>query len=182
MNMRQAIEVGEVNNCTTTPTPRLCFCFFLISTALPKELARAIFTLLFCLQYRCMLSSTDQQREINWTFRPWFIYDCATWALRTLEMQMVRPRNFVSHWEHREHFSLTVSRSPQDAMRRSCRVTVSNFNVFQFSHNLFSLALGVIVGNASRSVRASKRPGVACVPLIPWKCHWLFLPYLLLRA
>lgn len=79
---------------------------------------------------------------------------------------MVRLRNFVSHWEHREHFNLTVSRSltPQDAMRRSCRATVSNFSVFQFGNNVLSLVLGVIVGNASRSVRASKRPGGSMFP------------------
>jgi len=41
MNMRQAIEVGEVNNCTTTPPPGfVCLFFFFISTVLAKELAR----------------------------------------------------------------------------------------------------------------------------------------------
>lgn len=40
MNKRQAIEVGEVNNCTTTPPPGFVCLFFFISTVLAKELAR----------------------------------------------------------------------------------------------------------------------------------------------
>lgn len=121
----------------------------LISTS--NKWRKTRFILLFCLHYRCMLNSTDLQLEIKPTFRPWFIYDCAIWALRTLEMQTERLRNFVSRWELPEHFNLTVSRSltPPDATRRNCRATVSSFNVFRFSKNVSSLAVGVIASVVS---------------------------------
>ena len=112
------------------PSPPLCF---VLSTALPK-IAKVKIDLMLCFQYRCMLSSTDLQREIKRTFRPWFIYDCVIWALRTLEMQMERLRNFVSRWEHREHFNLTVSQllTPPDATRRSYREMVSSCIILHF--------------------------------------------------
>ena len=127
---------GENINCTTPISPAL-FCSL---NCFSKKQPEPRFILLLSLQYRCMLSSTGLQREIKRTFRPWFIYDCAIWALPTLEMQMERLRNFVSRWEHREHFNLTVSQllTPPDATRRSYREMVSSSIILHFIDILLS--------------------------------------------
>ena len=147
--MCPAIEVGEEKsphwvpgediNCTTL-LPPLCFVLLKASRKHKKQ-PETRFFLLLRFHYRCMLSSTVLQREIKQTFRPWFIYDCAIWALPTLEMQMERPRNFVSLWEHREHFNLTVLQllTPPDATRRSYRATVSSYSILRFIDNVFFL-------------------------------------------
>ena len=54
---------------------------------------------------------------------------------------MERPRNFVSRWEHREHFNLTVLQllTPPDATRRNYRATVSSYSTLRFIDNVFFL-------------------------------------------